>query len=155
MICFLLSACCTGAVLGEQPDWGNLWDSFQSDQKSEPGFSETQQAGWDQNRPDGLDQPQVGQRKICHNYPWSSRVSGSYSLLKSALTNKGIFRFILYLIIPTTTKPPLIFLLCRSIESIDLSHNHLYLVPSYLPRSLVHLVLVGNNIERIPGRWKL
>ncbi|XP_073323516.1 extracellular matrix protein 2 [Pagrus major] len=39
----------------------------------------------------------------------------------------------------------------RNLESIDLSHNHLYLVPSYLPRSLVHLVLVGNNIERIPG----
>ncbi|XP_029989355.1 extracellular matrix protein 2 isoform X2 [Sphaeramia orbicularis] len=39
----------------------------------------------------------------------------------------------------------------RSLESIDLSHNELYLVPSYLPRSLVHLVLVGNNIERIPG----
>ncbi|XP_034020669.1 extracellular matrix protein 2 [Thalassophryne amazonica] len=39
----------------------------------------------------------------------------------------------------------------RNLESIDLSHNHLYLVPSYLPRSLVHLVLVGNHIERIPG----
>ncbi|XP_036957840.1 extracellular matrix protein 2 isoform X3 [Acanthopagrus latus] len=39
----------------------------------------------------------------------------------------------------------------RNLESIDLSHNQLYLVPSYLPRSLVHLVLVGNNIERIPG----
>lgn len=26
------------------------------------------------------------------------------------------------------------------------------MVPSYLPRSLVHLVLLGNNIERIPGR---
>lgn len=45
------------------------------------------------------------------------------------------------------------FPLCRNLESIDLSHNDLYLVPSYLPRSLVHLVLVGNNIERIPGRW--
>ncbi|MEQ2179183.1 hypothetical protein GOODEAATRI_022013 [Goodea atripinnis] len=39
----------------------------------------------------------------------------------------------------------------RNLESIDLSHNELYLVPSYLPKSLVHLVLVGNNIERIPG----
>ncbi|XP_061582578.1 extracellular matrix protein 2 isoform X2 [Cololabis saira] len=39
----------------------------------------------------------------------------------------------------------------RSLESIDLSHNQFYLVPSFLPRSLVHLVLVGNNIERIPG----
>ncbi|XP_068170909.1 extracellular matrix protein 2 isoform X2 [Antennarius striatus] len=39
----------------------------------------------------------------------------------------------------------------RNLESIDLSYNHLHLVPSYLPRSLVHLVLVGNRIERIPG----
>ncbi|KAM4583266.1 extracellular matrix protein 2 isoform 1-T1 [Fundulus diaphanus] len=39
----------------------------------------------------------------------------------------------------------------RNLESIDLSHNELYLVPSYLPKSLVHLVLAGNNIERIPG----
>ncbi|XP_047202522.1 extracellular matrix protein 2 isoform X4 [Girardinichthys multiradiatus] len=39
----------------------------------------------------------------------------------------------------------------RNLESIDLSHNELYLVPSYLPKSLIHLVLVGNNIERIPG----
>ncbi|XP_078105321.1 extracellular matrix protein 2 isoform X4 [Sander vitreus] len=46
---------------------------------------------------------------------------------------------------------PLAWINHRNLESIDLSHNHLYLVPSYLPRSLVHLVLVGNNIERIPG----
>ncbi|KAM6927738.1 extracellular matrix protein 2 [Xenentodon cancila] len=39
----------------------------------------------------------------------------------------------------------------RNLESIDLSHNEFYLVPSFLPKSLVHLVLVGNNIERIPG----
>ncbi|KAI5607584.1 extracellular matrix protein 2, partial [Silurus asotus] len=39
----------------------------------------------------------------------------------------------------------------RSLESIDLSHNKLHLVPSFLPKSLVHLVLVGNQIERIPG----
>nr|XP_020466832.1 extracellular matrix protein 2 [Monopterus albus] len=39
----------------------------------------------------------------------------------------------------------------RNLESIDLSHNDIYLVPSHLPRSLVHLVLVGNKIERIPG----
>uniref|UniRef100_A0A3P9NZ81 Extracellular matrix protein 2 n=1 Tax=Poecilia reticulata TaxID=8081 RepID=A0A3P9NZ81_POERE len=39
----------------------------------------------------------------------------------------------------------------RNLESIDLSHNDFYLVPSYLPKSLVHLVLVGNNVERIPG----
>ncbi|XP_060925605.1 extracellular matrix protein 2 [Limanda limanda] len=46
---------------------------------------------------------------------------------------------------------PMAWINHRSIESIDLSNNQLYLVPSYLPRSLVHLVLVGNNIERIPG----
>ncbi|XP_078139981.1 extracellular matrix protein 2 isoform X1 [Centroberyx gerrardi] len=46
---------------------------------------------------------------------------------------------------------PLAWINHRNLESIDLSHNDLYLVPSYLPRSLVHLVLVGNNIERIPG----
>nr|XP_015813767.2 extracellular matrix protein 2 [Nothobranchius furzeri] len=39
----------------------------------------------------------------------------------------------------------------RNLESIDLSHNKLHLVPSFLPKSLVHLVLVGNRIERIPG----
>lgn len=36
-------------------------------------------------------------------------------------------------------------------ESIDLSYNKLYHVPSYLPKSLLHLVLIGNQIERIPG----
>ncbi|XP_042262293.1 extracellular matrix protein 2 isoform X1 [Thunnus maccoyii] len=46
---------------------------------------------------------------------------------------------------------PLAWINHRNLESIDLSHNDLYLVPSYLPKSLVHLVLVGNNIERIPG----
>ncbi|XP_047438984.1 extracellular matrix protein 2 [Mugil cephalus] len=46
---------------------------------------------------------------------------------------------------------PMAWINHRNLESIDLSHNDLYLVPSYLPKSLVHLVLVGNNIERIPG----
>ncbi|KAM4587618.1 extracellular matrix protein 2 isoform 2-T4 [Odontesthes bonariensis] len=46
---------------------------------------------------------------------------------------------------------PLAWINHRNLESIDLSHNELYLVPSYLPKSLVHLVLMGNNIERIPG----
>ncbi|XP_056258323.1 extracellular matrix protein 2 isoform X4 [Seriola aureovittata] len=46
---------------------------------------------------------------------------------------------------------PMAWINHRNLESIDLSHNDLYLVPSYLPRSLVHLVLVGNKIERIPG----
>lgn len=46
---------------------------------------------------------------------------------------------------------PLAWINHKNLESIDLSHNQMYLVPSYLPRSLVHLVLVGNQIERIPG----
>ncbi|XP_019716025.1 extracellular matrix protein 2 isoform X1 [Hippocampus comes] len=46
---------------------------------------------------------------------------------------------------------PLAWIHHRSLESLDLSHNRLHLVPSYLPKSLVHLVLVGNRIERIPG----
>lgn len=41
--------------------------------------------------------------------------------------------------------------LCRNLESIDLSYNKLYQVPSYLPKSLVHLVVIGNRIDRIPG----
>ncbi|CAL8336081.1 unnamed protein product [Lota lota] len=50
-----------------------------------------------------------------------------------------------------TRMAPLAWINHRSLESIDLSHNDLYLVPSYLPRSLIHLVLVGNHIERIPS----
>lgn len=46
---------------------------------------------------------------------------------------------------------PLAWINHWNLESIDLSHNQLYLVPSCLPRSLVHLVLVGNQIERVPG----
>ncbi|KAJ8361055.1 hypothetical protein SKAU_G00175800 [Synaphobranchus kaupii] len=46
---------------------------------------------------------------------------------------------------------PLAWINHKHLESIDLSHNKLYHVPSFLPRSLVHLVLVGNQIERIPG----
>ncbi|XP_073700216.1 extracellular matrix protein 2 [Garra rufa] len=46
---------------------------------------------------------------------------------------------------------PLAWINHRNLESIDLSHNKFYLVPSFLPKSLVHLVLVGNQIERIPG----
>ncbi|XP_041749072.2 extracellular matrix protein 2 [Coregonus clupeaformis] len=46
---------------------------------------------------------------------------------------------------------PLAWIDHKNLESIDLSYNRLYLVPSYLPRALVHLVLVGNQIERIPG----
>ncbi|KAJ8258429.1 hypothetical protein COCON_G00174410 [Conger conger] len=46
---------------------------------------------------------------------------------------------------------PLAWINHKHLESIDLSHNKLYHVPSFLPRSLVHLVLVGNRIERIPG----
>lgn len=46
---------------------------------------------------------------------------------------------------------PLAWINHRNLESIDLSHNNFYLVPSFLPKSLVHLVLAGNQIERIPG----
>ncbi|XP_048877953.1 extracellular matrix protein 2 [Brienomyrus brachyistius] len=46
---------------------------------------------------------------------------------------------------------PLAWINHKNLESIDLSHNKLYQVPSFLPRSLVHLVLVGNQIDRIPG----
>lgn len=75
------------------------------------------------------------------NYPLvSQNPSGTYEqqLLRNHIT-QIIFRFQLS---------------SRNLESIDLSHNEFYLVPSFLPKSLVHLVLVGNNIERIPGRWK-
>lgn len=60
----------------------------------------------------------------------------------------------LYFLLPfcNTCVFHLFLLLCRNLESIDLSHNQLFLVPSYLPRSLVNLLLVGNHIERIPGR---
>ncbi|XP_053577154.1 extracellular matrix protein 2 isoform X1 [Bombina bombina] len=46
---------------------------------------------------------------------------------------------------------PLAWILHENLESIDLSYNKLVHVPSYLPKSLLHLVLVGNEIERIPG----
>ncbi|XP_020014117.2 extracellular matrix protein 2 isoform X2 [Castor canadensis] len=46
---------------------------------------------------------------------------------------------------------PLAWINQENLESIDLSYNKLYHVPSYLPKSLVHLVLIGNQIERIPG----
>ncbi|XP_004647605.1 extracellular matrix protein 2 isoform X2 [Octodon degus] len=46
---------------------------------------------------------------------------------------------------------PLAWINQENLESIDLSYNKLYRVPSYLPKSLLHLVLVGNQIELIPG----
>ncbi|XP_054443983.1 extracellular matrix protein 2 [Pteronotus mesoamericanus] len=46
---------------------------------------------------------------------------------------------------------PLAWINQENLESIDLSYNKLYHVPSYLPKSLLHLVLLGNRIERIPG----
>uniref|UniRef100_A0A673HKL3 Extracellular matrix protein 2 n=1 Tax=Sinocyclocheilus rhinocerous TaxID=307959 RepID=A0A673HKL3_9TELE len=46
---------------------------------------------------------------------------------------------------------PLAWINHRNLESVDLSHNNFHLVPSFLPKSLVHLVLAGNQIERIPG----
>ncbi|NXS99655.1 ECM2 protein, partial [Jacana jacana] len=46
---------------------------------------------------------------------------------------------------------PLAWINQQNLESIDLSFNKLYHVPSYLPTSLLHLILIGNQIERIPG----
>uniref|UniRef100_A0A8C5NY57 Extracellular matrix protein 2 n=1 Tax=Jaculus jaculus TaxID=51337 RepID=A0A8C5NY57_JACJA len=46
---------------------------------------------------------------------------------------------------------PLAWINQENLDSIDLSYNKLYHVPSYLPKSLLHLVLMGNQIERIPG----
>uniref|UniRef100_A0ACB8EHZ8 Pre-mRNA splicing factor n=1 Tax=Sphaerodactylus townsendi TaxID=933632 RepID=A0ACB8EHZ8_9SAUR len=46
---------------------------------------------------------------------------------------------------------PLAWINHENLESIDLSYNKLYHVPSYLPKSLLHLVLIGNQIDRIPG----
>ncbi|XP_063282547.1 extracellular matrix protein 2 isoform X2 [Pelobates fuscus] len=46
---------------------------------------------------------------------------------------------------------PMTWILHENLESLDLSYNKFYHVPSYLPKSLLHLVLVGNQIERIPG----
>ncbi|GAB1298161.1 Extracellular matrix protein 2 [Apodemus speciosus] len=46
---------------------------------------------------------------------------------------------------------PLAWINQENLESIDLSYNKLYHVPSYLPKSLLHLVLIGNQIDRIPG----
>lgn len=40
---------------------------------------------------------------------------------------------------------------CRKLESLDLSHNRLVHVPSFLPRGLRYLALHHNHIERIPG----
>uniref|UniRef100_G1SUW0 Extracellular matrix protein 2 n=1 Tax=Oryctolagus cuniculus TaxID=9986 RepID=G1SUW0_RABIT len=46
---------------------------------------------------------------------------------------------------------PLAWISQENLESIDLSYNKLYHVPGHLPKSLLHLVLIGNQIERIPG----
>ncbi|XP_029455235.1 extracellular matrix protein 2 isoform X2 [Rhinatrema bivittatum] len=46
---------------------------------------------------------------------------------------------------------PLAWIYHENLESIDLSYNKFFHVPSYLPKSLVHLILIGNMIERIPG----
>ncbi|XP_053325590.1 extracellular matrix protein 2 isoform X2 [Spea bombifrons] len=50
-----------------------------------------------------------------------------------------------------TSIAPLSWMLHENLESLDLSYNNFYHVPSYLPKSLLHLVLIGNHIERIPG----
>lgn len=46
---------------------------------------------------------------------------------------------------------PPVHLPCRKLESLDLSHNRLVDVPSFLPRGLQRLALHHNHIERIPG----
>nr|XP_056707053.1 extracellular matrix protein 2 [Euleptes europaea] len=46
---------------------------------------------------------------------------------------------------------PLAWINHENLESIDLSYNKIYHVPSYLPKSLLHLILIGNQIDRIPG----
>ncbi|XP_019486056.1 PREDICTED: extracellular matrix protein 2 isoform X2 [Hipposideros armiger] len=46
---------------------------------------------------------------------------------------------------------PLAWINHENLESIDLSYNKLYQVPSYLPKSLLRLVVLGNRIERVPG----
>uniref|UniRef100_A0A8D0LA75 Extracellular matrix protein 2-like n=1 Tax=Sphenodon punctatus TaxID=8508 RepID=A0A8D0LA75_SPHPU len=43
------------------------------------------------------------------------------------------------------------FFPCRRLEALDLSHNRLVHVPSFLPRGLKQLTLHHNRIERIPG----
>ncbi|XP_008053334.1 extracellular matrix protein 2 isoform X2 [Carlito syrichta] len=46
---------------------------------------------------------------------------------------------------------PLAWINQENLDAIDLSYNKFYHVPSYLPKSLLHLGLIGNQIERIPG----
>lgn len=61
-----------GAVLGKQPDWGNLRDGFQPDGESERRFSESQPAGWNEHRAHGLDQPQVWATSRSYNITHST-----------------------------------------------------------------------------------
>lgn len=46
---------------------------------------------------------------------------------------------------------PCVCFTSRKLEALDLSHNHLVHVPSFLPRRLKQLTLHHNRIERIPG----
>uniref|UniRef100_A0A4W3HU63 Extracellular matrix protein 2 n=1 Tax=Callorhinchus milii TaxID=7868 RepID=A0A4W3HU63_CALMI len=46
---------------------------------------------------------------------------------------------------------PLAWMNLENLEALDLSHNRIVHVPSFLPRGLIHLVLIYNQIERIPG----
>lgn len=109
------SGCCSGTVLGEQPDWGNLRDSFQSDPKSERSFSETQQAGWDQDCPDGLVQPQVSQKESCHYNQLFFSVTEMYT------NNVTITMFVL-ISISNKSLLPLSFCFCTEIWSPSTFH---------------------------------
>ncbi|XP_067855205.1 extracellular matrix protein 2 [Heptranchias perlo] len=46
---------------------------------------------------------------------------------------------------------PMAWIKLENLESLDLSHNKIVHVPSFLPKGLLYLVLVHNQIERIPG----
>ncbi|XP_062923648.1 extracellular matrix protein 2 [Mobula hypostoma] len=46
---------------------------------------------------------------------------------------------------------PMAWIKLENLESLDLSYNKIVHVPSFLPRGLLYLILVHNQIERIPG----
>ncbi|XP_051873553.1 extracellular matrix protein 2 [Pristis pectinata] len=46
---------------------------------------------------------------------------------------------------------PMAWIKLENLESLDLSYNKIVHVPSFLPKGLLYLILVHNQIERIPG----
>ncbi|XP_069793345.1 extracellular matrix protein 2 [Narcine bancroftii] len=46
---------------------------------------------------------------------------------------------------------PMAWIKLQNLESLDLSYNKIVHVPSFLPKGLLYLILVHNQIERIPG----